>query len=51
MRGMFQKFFAPGANAIGVDFGTDCLRLAQVQVVDGEMHLIAAASADIPSQA
>src|SRR6185369_942191 len=37
------------ANPIGVDFGTDCLRMAQIQVVDGEPRIVAAASADVPS--
>jgi len=44
-----QNFFAPKCNPIGVDFGSDCLRLAQVQHVDNEFKLIAAASADVPA--
>ena len=32
MLGFMQNWFAPKANPIGVDFGSDCLRLAQVQV-------------------
>jgi type IV pilus assembly protein PilM len=43
-----QSWFAPRANPIGVDFGSDCLRLAQVQWVGNEYQLIAAASADVP---
>src|SRR3954468_5924925 len=60
MLGFVQNFFATRANPIGVDFGSDCLRLAQVQRVTGggaadangsagsEYKLIAAASADVP---
>lgn len=44
-----QNWFAAKANPIGVDFGSDCLRLAQVQYADKEYKLIAAASADVPS--
>jgi type IV pilus assembly protein PilM len=44
-----QNFFAAKANPIGVDFGTDSLRLAQVQFTpSGEYRLFAAASADLP---
>jgi len=49
MLGFMQNWFAAKANPIGVDFGSDCLRLAQVQMVDNEYRLIAAASADVPS--
>lgn len=49
MLGFMQNWFAAKANPIGVDFGSDCLRLAQVQVVDNEYRLIAAACADVPS--
>ena len=49
MLSFVQNFFAPKINPIGVDFGTDCLRLAQVAPHgDGEHKLIAAASADVP---
>jgi type IV pilus assembly protein PilM len=43
-----QSWFAPRANPIGVDFGSDCLRLAQVQQVGNSYRLVAAASADVP---
>ena len=46
---LVQNWLTPRANPIGVDFGTDCLRMAQVQQVDGDFRLIAAASADVPS--
>jgi type IV pilus assembly protein PilM len=51
MLGLVQNWFSPRCSPIGVDFGTDCLRLAQVQWVDGDWRLIAAASADVPAQA
>ena len=44
-----QSWLKPTANPIGIDFGTDSLRMAQVEVVDGDFKLIAAASADVPS--
>lgn len=43
-----NNWFAPRCNPIGVDFGTDCLRLAQVQWVGTEHKLVAAATADVP---
>lgn len=46
---LMQNWLTPRANPIGVDFGSDALRMAQVQVVDGEHRLIAAASCDVPS--
>ncbi len=49
MFGFVKSFVATNANPIGVDFGSDCLRMAQVQVTDGEPRIIAAASADVPS--
>jgi type IV pilus assembly protein PilM len=49
MLGFVQNFLAPKANPIGIDFGTDSLRLAQVQVIGNEHRLFAAASADVPS--
>jgi type IV pilus assembly protein PilM len=45
----FLKTLATNAGPIGVDFGSDCLRMAQVQVADGEPRIIAAASADVPA--
>jgi type IV pilus assembly protein PilM len=55
MLGFVQNFFAPKGSPIGIDFGSDCLRLAQVQRVAGqagqpdEYRLVAAASADVPT--
>src|SRR3954466_5634674 len=43
-----QRWSASPANPIGVDFGSDCLRLAQVESAGGEIRLVAAASADVP---
>ncbi|MEO6434350.1 MAG: pilus assembly protein PilM [Tepidisphaeraceae bacterium] len=44
-----QNFFAPKCNPIGVDYGSDCLRLVQVSHTGGELKVIAAASADVPT--
>jgi type IV pilus assembly protein PilM len=46
---LVQSWFARSAHPIGIDLGTDGLRMAQVQRVDNEFHLSAAASADVPS--
>jgi type IV pilus assembly protein PilM len=48
MLGFVQSWLKPGANPVGVDFGTDTLRMAQVEQVNGEFRLVAAASADVP---
>ncbi|MDB5303082.1 MAG: type pilus assembly protein PilM [Phycisphaerales bacterium] len=48
MLGFVQSWFTPGANPIGVDFGSDCLRLAQVERMNNEFRLVAAASVDVP---
>ena len=45
-----QNMFARSTNPIGVDFGSDCLRLAQVAPAgSGEYKLLAAACADVPN--
>src|SRR5438876_11667602 len=49
MLSFVQNFFAPKVSPIGIDFGTDCLRLAQVAPFEKEHKLIAAASADVPA--
>lgn len=49
MFGLLKSFVAQGANPIGVDFGSDCLRMAQVAVSGGEPRVVAAASADVPA--
>ncbi len=49
MLGFVQNWIAPKANPIGVDFGSVCLRMAQVQWTGSEHKLVAAASADVPS--
>jgi type IV pilus assembly protein PilM len=49
MFGFVQNLFSQPTNPIGVDFGSDCLRMAQVQQVGDDYRLIAAASADVPS--
>ena len=49
MLSFVQNFFAPRCNPIGIDFGSDSLRLAQVSHAGGEWQLTAAACADVPS--
>jgi type IV pilus assembly protein PilM len=49
MLGLVQSWFAPTGNPIGIDFGTDGLRMAQVEPADGEYRLAAAASAEVPA--
>jgi type IV pilus assembly protein PilM len=49
MFGLLKNMVANGANPIGVDFGSDCLRMAQVAVSGGEPRIVAAASADVPA--
>ncbi|HEX4792634.1 MAG TPA: hypothetical protein VH370_02520, partial [Humisphaera sp.] len=49
MLGFVQNWFGSTSSPIGIDFGTDNLRMAQVEPVDGEYHLAAAATADVPT--
>src|SRR5688500_10459529 len=50
MLSFVSNLFARASNPIGVDFGSDCLRLAQVAPAGGgEYKLVAAASADVPN--
>jgi type IV pilus assembly protein PilM len=51
MLGFVQNWFGPRCSPIGVDFGSDALRLAQVQWVGNDWRLIAAASAPVPVSA
>jgi len=53
MLGIVQNLFSSRRNPIGIDFGTETLRLAQVApgAVDGELRVLAAASLDVPSSA
>jgi Tfp pilus assembly PilM family ATPase len=51
MHPFVQNLLPVRANPIGVDFGTETLRLAQVERTDGEFRLIAAASAAVPPAA
>ena len=48
MFGLLKSIVA-NVNPIGVDFGSDCLRMAQLQISDGEPRIVAAASADVPA--
>lgn len=49
MVSLVKSWFAPGANPVGIDLGASRLRMAQVEKVDGEFQLIAAASAEVPA--
>ncbi|HZZ44053.1 MAG TPA: pilus assembly protein PilM [Tepidisphaeraceae bacterium] len=49
MLSFVQSFFTPKASPIGIDFGSESLRMAQVRRVGKDLRLIAAASADVPS--
>ena len=51
MLGFVQNWFAQPTSTIGVDFGSDSVRAAQVERVDGEFQLIAAGCVDVPSVA
>jgi len=48
MLGFVQNIFSARVQPIGVDFGSDCLRLAQVQQIGKDFKLVAAASTDVP---
>jgi type IV pilus assembly protein PilM len=48
MRYFVQSWFSTPSSPIGVDFGSDCLRMAQVEAEAGDYRLVAAASADVP---
>lgn len=48
MFGFAKNWFGGGANPIGVDFGSDCLKMAQCAWVNGEPQLVAAACAEVP---
>ncbi len=48
MLAFVQKWLAPKPSPIGVDFGTDSLRLAQVHFDGTDHQLLAAASAPAP---
>jgi type IV pilus assembly protein PilM len=50
MIGFVQNIFAPPSHPIGVDFGSDSLRMAQVQEEGNDFKLLAAASAEIPAE-
>jgi type IV pilus assembly protein PilM len=51
MLGFVQNWFTPKANPIGIDFGSDSLRMAQVRFDGTDHKLFAAACADVPSHA
>ena len=45
-----RNMLSQSPNPIGIDLGTDALRLAQVRWVDGDYRMVAAASAPIPEE-
>ena len=49
MLSFVQGWLAPRCNPIGIDFGSDALRLCQVQWTGEEYKLLAAATADVPT--
>ena len=49
MFGLVKNLVGGKASPIGIDFGSDSLRLAQVAPAGQEWKLLAAASADVPS--
>ena len=53
MLSFVKNLLGPKANPIGVDFGSDSVKLAQVARAggDGEWRLVAAAAADVPTHA
>ncbi|MGA2499797.1 MAG: pilus assembly protein PilM, partial [Tepidisphaeraceae bacterium] len=48
MLSFLKKCLGPKARPIGVDFGSDTVKLAQVAPADNDWKLIAAASVDVP---
>ena len=44
-----QSWFNSTSSIIGVDFGSDSLRMAQVEPADKDFQLVAAATADVPT--
>ena len=49
VKNTFSGLLGTKANPIGIDFGTDSLKMAQVSLEGGEPRLIAAAAAEVPS--
>ncbi len=49
MLSFLKKCLGPKARPIGVDFGSDTVKLAQVAYADSDWKLIAAASVDVPT--
>ncbi len=45
------NWFGSRINPIGVDFGSDSIKLVQVEPKDNQLRLVAAASADVPEAA
>ena len=51
MRLLVKNLLTPKANPIGVDFGSDCLRLAQVRNENGQLQMLAVAAVNVPEPA
>jgi type IV pilus assembly protein PilM len=49
MLGFVKNMFAAKTSPIGIDFGSDSLKMAQAVQSGGEWKLLAAASADVPA--
>ena len=50
MLSFVQNWLGKAPYPVGIDYGTDCLRMAQVDRIDNEFHLIAAARVMIPAE-
>jgi type IV pilus assembly protein PilM len=50
MLAFVQNMLSPRANPIGITFGADRLRVAQVMEAKGEVQILAAASRDVPAE-
>lgn len=51
MRPLIQNIFAAKPNPIGIDFGTRCLRFAQLHKQNGRLKLQAAEERQVPAEA
>src|SRR6202012_3964169 len=51
MRPLIQNFLVPKPNPIGIDFGSDFLRAAQIGREGGKLRLIAVEEYEIPEEA
>jgi type IV pilus assembly protein PilM len=49
MRSFVQNLWPAKSNPIGIDFGSDCLRVAQVRKESNQLRLLAAEHRDVPT--